>query len=248
MKEGPSLGALVACAIISAAGDGYARQAYQGNAASLAEAIEHRFGIAIPLSQIVRSAKLLEDSGVTVVSRESAVDPWISVDSTHFRKISESRKQANSKRAHVALFERFHTIRTFAEFGNDWLEHAIGTFENDKLLVFEDSLDEPLAAASDRLVTLHHNQQLELDQAATELIDSVEQQNGIDGDLTLKQKIVGQLRAGRELIRAQTFNAYLMYQTLMTVLGGLIEKYKDQALGHAAKKLFDLLVEHIFGK
>lgn len=104
------------------------------------------------------------------------------------------------------------------------------------------------APGADRIVTLDHNQQADLDNTVTDLIQAAEQQNGIEGDVSLRQRVVGQLKAGRELIRAQAFNAHLMYQTLMTVLGGLIEKYKDQAIGQTAKKLLDLLIEHVFHK
>jgi len=102
--------------------------------------------------------------------------------------------------------------------------------------------------ASDRVVTLSHNHQLELEETSTGLIDTLSKENSIDGDAGLKDIFLGQLRAGRELIRAQTFRAFLLYETLMTILGGLIERYKDQAIGQAAKKLLDLLIEHIFGK
>ena len=59
--------------------------------------------------------------------------------------------------------------------------------------------------------------------------------------------MLGQLKAGRELIRATTLNAYLLHQTVMQVLASLIEKFKDHAIGAAAKTLVELLIKHIFG-
>ena len=100
--------------------------------------------------------------------------------------------------------------------------------------------------ASDRIVTLDHNQQTVLETASTELIDAVERENSLDGDSGLRQRVLGQIKAGRELIRAQTLSAYLLYQTLVAALGGLIERYKGHAIGIAAAKLLELLIEHIF--
>ncbi len=100
--------------------------------------------------------------------------------------------------------------------------------------------------ASDRIVTLNDNQVSIIDLAAINLISEVDKINGVDGDPTLKARIVGQLKAGLELVRAGTLNAYLMHQTVMSVLGGLIVKYKDHAIGETAKILFALLIEHVF--
>lgn len=102
--------------------------------------------------------------------------------------------------------------------------------------------------ASDRVVTLSHNQQIELEESTSSVIDELSKENAIDGDSSLRDTVLGQFRAGRELIRAQTFKVYLLQEMLMSVLGSLIERYKDQALGVAAKKLLELLIEHIFGK
>jgi hypothetical protein len=100
--------------------------------------------------------------------------------------------------------------------------------------------------ASDRLVTLGHNSIGDLDSASTDLIDLVAAEADVDGDQSIRDQFLGQLKAGRELIRERTFSAYLLHQTVMNLLGRLIEKYKDQAIGEAAKVLFALLIEHVF--
>ena len=102
--------------------------------------------------------------------------------------------------------------------------------------------------ASDRIVTLSHNQQLELEESANDLIEKVSRENAIDGDSTVRQVVIGQLSAARELLRAQSFRAYLMYETLVGILNSLIEKYGGQAIGEAAKKLLDLLIEQVLKK
>lgn len=114
--------------------------------------------------------------------------------------------------------------------------------------VIQQAANIEVVPASDRIVTLSHNQQLDLETSSTELIDSLAKENSIDGDAGLKDRLLGQIRAARELIRAQSVRVYLLHETVMTILGSLIERYRDQAIGQAAKKLLDLLIEHIFGK
>lgn len=102
--------------------------------------------------------------------------------------------------------------------------------------------------ASDRVVSLSHNQQAQIEASVDEVVGGLQEENSVDGDSALRQRFLGELRAGRELIRAQSVRAYLLYETLFRLLGTLIERYKGQALGEAAKKLLDLLIEHVFGK
>jgi len=102
--------------------------------------------------------------------------------------------------------------------------------------------------ASNRVVTLTHNQQSEIESAASDVINVVEAANSIDGDSSIRQRIVGQIKAARELVRAQTLNVHLLYLTTVGVLNHLIEKYGGQAIGEAAKKLLDLLIESVFKK
>lgn len=100
--------------------------------------------------------------------------------------------------------------------------------------------------ASNRVVTLGHNAIGDLEAASTDLIELVAEETAIDGETNLRDQFVGQLKAGRELIREKSFSAYLLHQTVMSLLGRLIKKYKGQAIGEAARVLFALLVEHVF--
>jgi hypothetical protein len=101
--------------------------------------------------------------------------------------------------------------------------------------------------ASDRFVTLGHNQQAELERASTEVIDALEKENSVDGDPSARAWMLGQLRAGRELIRAQVVNVWLLEQTVLRVLGTLIEKFKGHAISAAAQTLMELLIKHLLG-
>lgn len=101
--------------------------------------------------------------------------------------------------------------------------------------------------ASDRIVSLSDNQRVELEISSSELIAEVEKSNGIDGDPTFRQIVLGQLKAGREMIRAQIFSAELMRLIMMDTLKSLIKKYEGHAIGAAAATLMELLIKHVVG-
>lgn len=103
-----------------------------------------------------------------------------------------------------------------------------------------------MAPAADRIVRLDDNQVKELDAAAKAVVDILVTENSIDGDIDLKDRFLGQIRATQELVRGHSVRAYLVYEAAVRVLGTLIERYKDQALAEAAKRLLDLLFERIF--
>jgi hypothetical protein len=105
-----------------------------------------------------------------------------------------------------------------------------------------------IVPASDRIVSIGDNHREEMEDALGQVIGEVERENAINGDPDIRQRYLGELAAGRELIHAQSVRAYLLYETLFRLLGTLIERYKDQVLATAAKKLLDLLIEHVFGK
>ena len=97
--------------------------------------------------------------------------------------------------------------------------------------------DSSVIPASDRFVTLSDNQQSKLEITATELIDEVEKANGIDGDPTFRQIVIGQLKAGRELIRATIFDVQIMHLTLIETLQLLVKRYDQGVIGSLAGAL-----------
>lgn len=100
--------------------------------------------------------------------------------------------------------------------------------------------------ASDRIVTLGHNQVAELEEPIEELVEALERDNGVPDQPGVRERLLGQVKAGRELIRAGTFKAYVLYVTLFRALGELIERYKGTAVAMAAASLVDLLIKKIF--
>ena len=134
--------------------------------------------------------------------------------------------------------------------GQDWIDRVVarlqsGEFEGARSTLSVSQIPVP---AADRIVTIDDNQRGAVDAAVEEVFNALVRENSVDGDISLRDRFLAQLAASRELIRASSVRAYLVYDTLVRLLGTLIEKYKDQALAEAAKKLLDLLVEHIFGK
>jgi hypothetical protein len=101
--------------------------------------------------------------------------------------------------------------------------------------------------ASDRIVTLAHNQVTEIERPLDEVISALEEDNGIPEHPGLKERLLGQIRAGRELVRVGTFRAYLVYVTLLSGLAALVDRYKGHAIGALAETLIGLLIKHIFG-
>ena len=101
--------------------------------------------------------------------------------------------------------------------------------------------------ASDRIVTLGHNQIQDFEEPLEELVSQLERDNGVPDEPGTKDRLLGQIKAGRELLRAGTFKAYLLYATLIRALGELIERYKGTAIAMVAASLVDLLVKNALG-
>jgi hypothetical protein len=161
-------------------------------------------------------------------------------------------KAENQKPARNPSFDiEYPVIDAYLKSDPSWSGYVMAELQRDPALLEDGGIEFAGIGgvpASDRIVTLSDNQQTDLEASTTELIEIVEKQNGVDGDQSMKQQIVGQLKAGRELVLAGVFKLVLIEQTILSVLGGLIEKYKNQAIGQAAKKLLDLLIEYVVGK
>jgi hypothetical protein len=99
------------------------------------------------------------------------------------------------------------------------------------------------APASDRVVSLNHNQINEFERPLEDLVAKLQEDNGVPDSPDLRERLLGEVKAGRELLRAGTFRAYLLYVTLIRALGELIERYKGHAIAMIAASLVDLLVK-----
>jgi hypothetical protein len=99
--------------------------------------------------------------------------------------------------------------------------------------------------ASDRVVSLSHNQINETDAKVSELIEQLEEDNGVPENPGLRERLIGQLKAGRELVRAGEFRAYLLYEVLVKALNEIIEKYGNEAIKALANALLGAVVSRI---
>ena len=99
--------------------------------------------------------------------------------------------------------------------------------------------------ASDRIVTINHNQISETDRSVSELVDELESDNGDPEQPGLRERLLGQIKAGRELIRAGEFRAYLLYETLARALSELISRYKNPTIVALANALLGAIVSQL---
>lgn len=97
--------------------------------------------------------------------------------------------------------------------------------------------------AADRIVNLNHNQVAELEAPVEELVEQLERDNGIPDAPGTKERLLGQIKAGRELLRSGSFRAYLFYATILSALGELVTRYQGHAISMVAASLIDLLVK-----
>lgn len=99
--------------------------------------------------------------------------------------------------------------------------------------------------ASDRIVTFTDNQVSDFDQQVTVVIDAVAGQNQLDNNPGVRELVLGQLKAGRELIRAGSFRVYLIELTMIETLRFLSKRYEKELIGGLAAALLAALLKHI---
>lgn len=106
------------------------------------------------------------------------------------------------------------------------------------------AVDELRVPASDRIVQLGHNQIQEVDNATSKVIQAVSDTNGDPEDPSFRQRILGQLKAGRELLRAGEFKVYVLEITLVSALRELICRYGDGVIAGLATNLLQYILTH----
>lgn len=108
-----------------------------------------------------------------------------------------------------------------------------------------DAIHLAIAPGADRIVRFDDNQIHSLEEQTENLIKAVEELNQIEGRADLREIVVGQLRAGRELIRAGCFKLYLLEITLIQTLQFLAKRYEQTVIGALAGALITELLKHI---
>ena len=99
--------------------------------------------------------------------------------------------------------------------------------------------------AADRVVKLNHNQVEQVERPIGEIVSALEKDNGDPDQPGFRERILGEIKAGRELIRAGEFRAFLLYETLVRALGELIKRYKNPAIVALAEALLGAVVSQM---
>jgi hypothetical protein len=196
-------------------------------------------------------------SGIFVKVRSKGLSQFIEQAKSELSKAEDEQDELSiitkpsdypraSALAKHELFEDYH------ELGSVWLKRALdglrervaeaGSLE---ALRSRPNVVEPTAPASDRIVSFSDNQVVELDVQTSDIITLVAAHNQIDGDPGLREIILGQLKAGRELIRAGSFRLYFLELTLIETLRFLAKRYEREAIGGLASALIAALLKHI---
>jgi hypothetical protein len=135
----------------------------------------------------------------------------------------------------------------------DLVEYSSGNYAitEQGILVVEQQFSDSLvgaagaAPASDRIVALNHNQVSEADRSVSELVDQLENDNGDPDQPGLRERLLGQIKAGRELIRAGEFRAYLLYETLVRALYEIVNRYRNPTIVALANALLGAVVSQL---
>ena len=112
-------------------------------------------------------------------------------------------------------------------------------------LGFRDLVEADLIPASDRIVRLNDNQIAEVQPQVSELIRQLEKDNGDPNQPGLRERLIGQIKAGRELIQAGEFRAYLLFELLVRALNELVEKYGNPTIAALAQALLGAVVSKL---
>ncbi|HKY82093.1 MAG TPA: hypothetical protein VJM09_11560 [Sphingobium sp.] len=233
-------------------------EAYGGSERSIRDQLARDVGGSVAKEDVHSALEVLQPFAAAESDFSPLTGGFWTINYDNFRYyFVEGKPDSNDD---AEQFQEIHTqtalypiLEAYARRG---ARYALDATQHLRSLNFEDWLElrgretsaPRIAPASNRIVTLSHNQQADLELASTEVIDALSTENSIDGNPQLRDAALGQLRAARELIRGQSLNAYLLYSSAVILLEGLIKRYGGQAIGHAAKKLLDLMIEHIFGK
>lgn len=150
---------------------------------------------------------------------------------SHWTSGSSTIKPEGYKYVEAQLSDPDSFIGRYAMSGDDWLSQQ--NLSND-------------APASDRIVKFSHNQIEEAVSSILPVVEALEADNGDPDQPGFRERILGQLRAGIELIRVGEFKAYLVYLTVVRGLGELIQKYGNPAIARLADALLGGIVSQIF--
>jgi hypothetical protein len=124
----------------------------------------------------------------------------------------------------------------YYEFGDEWLLRMLQDFDG---LEVVGQAEPRIVPASDRIVLLNDNQKAKLVEKAEEIITELETQTNraIDGDPNLFDRIIGQLKASKELFFSGCVRVQIIHLALIETLQLLAARYVDTIIGGLATEL-----------
>ena len=105
----------------------------------------------------------------------------------------------------------------------------------------DNELGASVAPASDRIVRLTDNQSREYSEKIDDIISEIAKKNSLQEGDGIRELLLGQLKAGRELLRSGCFKIYAIQWTLIEGLKFLADRYEHEAVGALASTLLALL-------
>lgn len=203
-----------------------------------------KFGIGVPESAAIEAAMRIAQLGLA----RAYLDPYAGftfepdTSLTILIKLGRIDKEVNSD-FFRALAGKERLLSRVFDNSQFWADLNNQSAPKDDGFVI--SSHDVVIPASDRIVTISHNQYQSIEPEATKLIEQVEADNGLPDEPGFRERVLGHIRAGRELLRVGMFDAQLFYMSMIVGLKMLVEKYGDHALGALASKLLDVIVASI---
>lgn len=239
---------------------------FKGSWAELKAEAQSRCGFELN-EQILRDAiRGLAQCGLVRISEDRHAGEFIKIYPDRFREFITKAQDENASAVdqsdvlgptdrpsdypNANALLRHPVFEDFGEFGDDWLRRALaglkeGIERAGSLAEFSNESSGESAPAADRIVRFSDNEVLELEAKTSEIIEGVEALNSIGEQAGFRDLILGQLRAGRELVRAGSVKVYLLQITLIDTLNFLAKRYEHDVIGALASALAIALAKHL---
>lgn len=239
---------------------------FQGSWSELRSEAQGICGFALSDDIVREAVRTLAQCGLVRVSEDRYAGEFVKIYPDRFdafaTKAGEELEQAKrdgdeqgilarpSDYPNASAIARHAVVADYSELGVRWLNRALEGLRTQvedagSLTEFLASGAPETAPAADRFVRFSDNEIHEFEEKTTEIIESIEKLNSIGDKPGLREIILGQLRAGRELLRSGCFKVYLLEVTLIDALRNLAHKYKDDAIGALAAALVTALLKHL---
>lgn len=244
----------------------FATREFQGGWPELRSHAEKRCGFSLS-DEIVREAvRTLSKCGLVRVSNDKYAGEFVKLYPDRFDEFKNNAKKElegakedgygksimdrASDYPNASVLESNSVVADYSELGDEWMRRALAGLQKEieeagSLSDFLLSAREGTSPASDRIVRFDNNQISKIEEKTDEIINGVEQLNSIGDRAGLRELILGQLKAGRELVRSGCFKLYLLEVTLLDALRNLAIKYEKEAVGALANALIEAILKAV---